>query len=65
MENNNLVIVQSEALNIILIFIIISLQRSRFSLISYRFFVLLLCFFMLAPTFLSNSSFQMLLTTNK
>ncbi|PBN47935.1 EpsG family protein [Capnocytophaga sputigena] len=53
------------ALNIILIFIIISLQRSRFSLISYRFFVLLLCFFMLAPTFLSNSSFQMLLTTNK
>lgn len=53
------------ALDIILIFIVISLQSSRFSLISYRFLVLLLCISMLAPTFLSNSSFQMLLTTNK
>jgi len=53
------------ALNIILIFIIISLQNSNFNLKSYRLIVFLLCLSMLAPTFLSNSAFQMLLTANK
>jgi len=53
------------ALDIILIFIIISLQNSNFNLKSYRLIVFLLCLSMLAPTFLSNSAFQMLLTANK
>ena len=53
------------ALNIILIFIIISLQNSNFNLKSYRLIVFLLCLSMLTPTFLSNSAFQMLLTANR
>lgn len=53
------------ALNIILIFIIISLQNSNFNLKSYRLIVFLLCLSMLTPSFLSNSAFQMLLTANK
>lgn len=53
------------SLNIILLFIILSLQKSNFNIKSYRLIVVLLCLSMLAPTFLSNSSFQMLLTNNK
>lgn len=53
------------ALDIILIFIIISLSNSKFNFLSYRLVVFLLSLSMLVPTFLSNSSFQMLLTSNK
>lgn len=53
------------SLNIILIFIMLSLQRSNFDIKSYRLIIILLCLSMLAPTFLSSSSFQFLLTNNK